>query len=131
MLIRRELEEAAKVLGERIRTGDASAEVQPGRAPAADSGAVPEWMFNLLPSTTPPQHHDQQIDRCRHRNTFSGSQDYFELGVILLRKKLFTQATKNLEKAKKSWTGEPEELAQVTRLRAANVLDGHVSLDAL
>ena len=41
------------------------------------------------------------------------AQDYFELGVILLRKKLYTQATKNLEKAKKAWTGEPEELAQV------------------
>lgn len=40
-------------------------------------------------------------------------QDYFELGVILLRKKLFTQATKNLEKAKKTWDGEPDELAQV------------------
>jgi len=39
--------------------------------------------------------------------------------VILLRKKLFTQATKNLEKAKKQWTGEPEELAQVMTLRAA------------
>ena len=47
--------------------------------------------------------------------TMSGSQDYFELGVILLRKKLYTQATKNLEKAKKAWTGEPEELAQVSR----------------
>ncbi|KAK9824565.1 hypothetical protein WJX72_011341 [[Myrmecia] bisecta] len=65
VLIRRELEEAAKVLGERIRAGEASPE------------------------------------------------DCFELGVILLRKKLYTQATKNLEKAKKSWDGEPEELAQV------------------
>lgn len=45
------------------------------------------------------------------------AQDFFELGVILLRKKLYTQATKNLEKAKKAWTGEPEELAQV-RARA-------------
>ena len=44
---------------------------------------------------------------------WSGVQEYFELGVILLRKKLYTQATKNLEKAKKAWTGEPEELAQV------------------
>lgn len=35
------------------------------------------------------------------------------MGVILLRKKLFTQATKNLEKAKKTWNGEPDELAQV------------------
>jgi hypothetical protein len=41
------------------------------------------------------------------------AQDYFELGVILLRKKLYTQATKNLEKAQKGWQGEPEELAQV------------------
>lgn len=65
VLIRRELEEAAKVLGERVRTGEAVAE------------------------------------------------DYFELGVILLRKKLYTQATRNLEKAKKAWDGEPEELAQV------------------
>ncbi len=40
-------------------------------------------------------------------------QDYFELGVILTRKKLFTQATKNLEKAKKVWDGEESELAQV------------------
>ncbi|KAL4859489.1 Tetratricopeptide repeat domain-containing protein PYG7 [Chlorella vulgaris] len=65
VLIRRELEEAAKVLGERVRSGEAS------------------------------------------------SEDYFELGVILLRKKLYTQATKNLERAQKSWSGEPEELAQV------------------
>jgi len=33
--------------------------------------------------------------------------------VILLRKKLYTQATKNLEKASRMWDGEPEELAQV------------------
>ena len=48
-------------------------------------------------------------------------QDYFELGVILLRKKLYTQATKNLEKAKKTWRGEPDELAQVTIWNAASV----------
>lgn len=65
VLIRRELEEAAKVLGERVRAGEATAE------------------------------------------------DHFELGVILLRKKLFTQATKSLEKARKEWEGEPEELAPV------------------
>ncbi|KAL0054773.1 hypothetical protein WJX82_002178 [Trebouxia sp. C0006] len=65
VLIRRELEEAAKTLGDRVRQKDATCE------------------------------------------------DYFELGVILLRKKLFTQATKNLEKAKKTWNGEPDELAQV------------------
>jgi hypothetical protein len=33
--------------------------------------------------------------------------------VILTRKKLFTQATKNLEKAKKTWDGEEADLAQV------------------
>ncbi|GBF88321.1 TPR repeat-containing protein [Raphidocelis subcapitata] len=65
VLIRRELDEAAKALGERIRTGQASCE------------------------------------------------DYYELGVILTRKKLFTQATKNLEKAKKVWDGDEAELAQV------------------
>eukprot|EP00775_Hariotina_reticulata_P011027 gene11027-11182_t len=65
VLIRRELDEAAKALGERIRTGEATCE------------------------------------------------DYYELGVILTRKKLFTQATKNLEKAKKLWDGEESDLAQV------------------
>jgi tetratricopeptide (TPR) repeat protein len=65
VLIRRELEEAAKVLGERVRGGAASAE------------------------------------------------DQFELGAILLRKKLFTQAQAALERAKRSWDGAPEELAQV------------------
>jgi hypothetical protein len=40
-------------------------------------------------------------------------QDYYELGVILTRKRLFTQATKNLEKAKKLWDGEESDLAQV------------------
>ncbi|KAF6259009.1 hypothetical protein COO60DRAFT_1515719 [Scenedesmus sp. NREL 46B-D3] len=65
VLIRRELDEAAKALGERIRTGEATCE------------------------------------------------DYYELGVILTRKRLFTQATKNLEKAKKLWDGEESDLAQV------------------
>jgi len=65
VLIRRDLEDAAKSLGDRIRSGSAS------------------------------------------------SEETFELGVILLRKKLFTQAVKNLEKARKSWDGEPDELAQV------------------
>ena len=41
------------------------------------------------------------------------AQDLFQLGVILLRKKLYTQACRHLEKAKKNWGGDPEELAQV------------------
>ncbi len=44
-------------------------------------------------------------------------QDLFQLGVILLRKKLYTQACKNLEKAKRNWGGDPEELAQVGDFR--------------
>ena len=40
-------------------------------------------------------------------------QDCYELGVILLRKKLYTQATKNLDRARKAWTGPQNELAQV------------------
>lgn len=68
VLFNREMEEAAKVLGERVRNEEASAE------------------------------------------------DYFELGVILLRKKLFTQATSNLKKSLKDWDeeeGDEEVLAQV------------------
>ena len=65
VLIRRELEEAAKVLGERVRTGDAS--------PA----------------------------------------DSFELGVILLRKKLYTSALKSLDRARATWDGPDADLAQV------------------
>ena len=65
VLVRNELEETIKVLGERKRRGEATAE------------------------------------------------DYFELGVILVRKKLYTQATQNLRKAQELWDGEPEELAQV------------------
>ena len=48
-----------------------------------------------------------------HASLLFHVQDCFELGVILLRKKLYTQATKNLEKAARMWEGEPEELAQV------------------
>lgn len=65
VLIRRELDEAAKVLGERIRTDEASAE------------------------------------------------DYFELGAILMRKKLYSQAVKNLEKCRSMYQGNEPELAQV------------------
>mmetsp|Transcript_27825 Transcript_27825/g.49713 ORF Transcript_27825/g.49713 Transcript_27825/m.49713 type:complete len:275 (-) Transcript_27825:154-978(-) len=65
VLVRNELEETIKVLGERKRRGEATAE------------------------------------------------DYFELGVVLVRKKLYTQATQNLRTAQKMWDGEPEELAQV------------------
>lgn len=52
----------------------------------------------------------------RSRNQEATPVDYYELGVILLRKKLFTQANQNLKKALKTWdpeTGESEVLAQV------------------
>lgn len=49
----------------------------------------------------------------RIRKGEASCEDLFELGVILTRKRLYTQATKNLEKAKKVWDGEESELAQV------------------
>ena len=64
ILVRRELEETAKEVGERVRAGTASGE------------------------------------------------EFFELGVVLLRKKSYTQAITNLEKALAVWDGEPEEKAQ-------------------
>ena len=68
VLVKRELEETAKAIGERVRNQEASPE------------------------------------------------DYYELGVILLRKKLFTQANANLKKALKNWdeeNGDEEIHAQV------------------
>ena len=66
LLIRREMDETTKLLGERVRTGEAI------------------------------------------------SEDYFELGVVLARKKLYTQALKNYSKAVKLWDGAETELAQVS-----------------
>lgn len=65
MLIRRELENAAKDLQDRVRMGIASAE------------------------------------------------EYFELGAVMLRKRLYIQANRYLEQAIQKWEGDPEELAQV------------------
>ena len=65
VLVRRELETAAKALGERVRSGSASAE------------------------------------------------DLFEMGCVMLRKKIYSQAVRNLEGALAAWDGEPEEKAQV------------------
>ena len=52
----------------------------------------------------------------RVRNQEATAEDYYELGVILLRKKLFTQANQNLKKSLKEWdmeNGDDEVLAQV------------------
>jgi len=65
VLIRRELDDQAKRMGERIRAGNASAE------------------------------------------------DYFEMGSILLRKKVFTQAVRNLQAAAANWDGDEQDLALV------------------
>lgn len=65
VLIRRELDDQAKRMGERIRAGNASAE------------------------------------------------DYFEMGSILLRKKVFTQAVRNLQAAAENWDGDEQDLALV------------------
>ena len=65
VFIRRELDDAAKKMGERIRAGDASAE------------------------------------------------EYFEMDSIMLRKKVFTQAVRNLKLAAQMWEGDKEDLAQI------------------
>jgi len=65
VLIRRELDESAKNMGERIRSGDATAE------------------------------------------------EYFEMGSIMLRKKVYTQAVRNLKLAAEMWKGDQEDLAQI------------------
>lgn len=52
----------------------------------------------------------------RVRNQEATPEDYYELGVILLRKKLFTQANANLKKSLKNWdeeNGDEEIHAQV------------------
>jgi len=64
VLVRRELDESSKQLGERVRTGEATYE------------------------------------------------DYYELGSILMRKRLFTQGIKNIQKAVKTWEGDDVGLAQ-------------------
>ena len=65
VLIRRELDDSAKKMGERIRAGNATAE------------------------------------------------EYFEMGSIMLRKKVFTQAVRNLKLAAQMWEGDKEDLAQI------------------
>ncbi|GBG59375.1 hypothetical protein CBR_g38402 [Chara braunii] len=65
ILVRRELENAAKELQLRVRSGEAS------------------------------------------------SQEYFDLGAVMLRKKLYVQANKYLEQAIKKWEGDEADLAQV------------------
>lgn len=105
VLIRRELDEAAKALGERIRTGEATCEV----------GWLVCFCMPACMRFGGPSAHHLLHSRAAHLTMFLSFplQDYFELGVILTRKRLFTQATKNLEKAKKVWDGEESELAQV------------------
>merc|ERR1712216_871362 len=41
------------------------------------------------------------------------SDDYFEMGSIMLRKKVYTQAIRNLQLAAENWEGDEEDLAQV------------------
>lgn len=39
--------------------------------------------------------------------------EYYELGVLLIRKKLFATALKHLDSAKRSWEGDEEGLSQL------------------
>ena len=133
VLIRRELEDAAKSLGDRIRSGNASSEViSIDKREIQSQYCFASCRSKDLQSRAPCiSYHSscalRQAWKLTDIHEFSRGilaeersqpplflQETFELGVILLRKKLFTQAVKNLEKARKSWDGEPDELAQVT-----------------
>merc|ERR1719235_14897 len=50
-------------------------------------------------------------DRVRREDV--RAKDYFELGAVLLRMKLYSQALRNLEKSIKKWDGQSVEQAQV------------------
>ena len=41
------------------------------------------------------------------------AEEYFEMGSIMLRKKVFTQAVRNLKLAAQMWEGDKEDLAQI------------------
>jgi tetratricopeptide (TPR) repeat protein len=43
----------------------------------------------------------------------ASAEDYFEMGSILLRKKVFTQAVRNLQAAEENWDGDEQDLALV------------------
>lgn len=50
----------------------------------------------------------------RVRMGVASAEEYFELGAVMLRKRLYIQANRYLEQAIQKWEGDPEELAQVT-----------------
>eukprot|EP00210_Caulerpa_lentillifera_P006603 g6308.t1 len=56
------------------------------------------------------------------------SKDYFELGSILIRRKLYLQAIKNLEKAINLWTGPESDLAEVRPVKGLIVVEVHLGL---
>lgn len=161
VLIRRDLEESAKVLGERVRSGSEDSGVRKsdtssGRFPYGArhrghalhrrtwSAAHSAWRrsgygcsssrhccnadrhFSSVNTGPVPagRHSAQEAPHTGtntdlisvHRLASLLTQDLFQLGVILLRKKLYTQACRHLDKAKKNWGGDPEELAQVRNL---------------
>ena len=116
------------MLGERIRTNDATCEVGSrsrrncSKRKTFDCKDLYASTATLAYSATQdtrkcPQPVEiperKKISHPAHKFWLWHLQDFFELGVILLRKKLYTQATKNLEKASRIWDSEPEELAQV------------------
>ena len=41
------------------------------------------------------------------------AEEYFEMGSIMLRKKVYTQAVRNLKLAAEQWQGDQEDLAQI------------------
>ena len=49
----------------------------------------------------------------RIRSGEATAEEYFEMGSIMLRKKVFTQAVRNLKLAAQMWEGDQEDLAQI------------------
>merc|ERR1712196_674659 len=69
-------------------------------------------------------------DRVRREDV--RAKDYFELGAVLLRMKLYSQALRNLEKSIKKWDGQSVEQAQVYKaldayLRAVKLQPGYTT----
>ena len=49
----------------------------------------------------------------RIRSGEATAEEYFEMGSIMLRKKVYTQAVRNLKLAAQMWEGDKEDLAQI------------------
>ena len=67
-----------------------------------------------------PSHRNSYVQD-RVRSGEGTSDEYFELGAIMLRKKYYVLANKYLEQAISKWEGDEQELAQVRLGRKCKV----------